>query len=652
MHNFSENENRSLKAADIRSISLLSKDDIYLFNEGNHFRLYRKLGAHVVEKDGIKGTYFAVWAPNARKVGVIGDFNDWNKGSHPLKPIEQSGIWEGFIPDISQGIKYKYHIISRYKKYEVDKADPLAFHAEKSSQTASIVWDMTYQWNDNEWMQNRKVTNSLKAPISIYELHIGSWMRNEKDGNRPLTYRELAPILSEYIIKTGFTHIELMPVMEHPFTGSWGYQITGFFAATSRFGTPQDLMYMIDYLHRNGIGVILDWVPSHFPNDEHGLAFFDGTHLYEHEDPRKGFHPDWDSLIFNYGRNEVRSFLLSSAVYWLDNYHVDGLRIDAVASMLYLDYSRKNGEWIPNKYGGRENLEAILFLKHLNEIVYREYPDVQTIAEESTSWPSVSKPTYLGGLGFGMKWDMGWMHDTLKYLSFDPIFRKYHHDELTFRSLYYHSENFVLPLSHDEVVYGKGSLISKMPGSYDEKFANLRLLLGYMYALPGKKLLFMGGEIGQWNEWNHDSTLDWHLLNFPSHSNLQKWVTDLNLLYRTENALSEKDFSADGFRWIDAADFESSIISFLRSGSKENDSILIVCNFTPVPRFNYRTGAPYEGEWKELLNSDALEYGGSGIGNMGKVEALPNEFHGRPYSLNLTLPPLSILFLKNDHTLK
>jgi 1,4-alpha-glucan branching enzyme len=651
MHNFSENENRSLKAADIRSISLLSKDDIYLFNEGNHFRLYRKLGAHVVEKDGIKGTYFAVWAPNARKVGVIGDFNDWNKGSHPLKPIEQSGIWEGFIPDISQGIKYKYHIISRYKKYEVDKADPLAFYAEKSSQTASIVWDMTYQWNDNEWMQNRKVTNSLKAPISIYELHIGSWMRNEKDGNRPLTYRELAPILSEYIIKTGFTHIELMPVMEHPFTGSWGYQITGFFAATSRFGTPQDLMYMIDYLHRNGIGVILDWVPSHFPNDEHGLAFFDGTHLYEHEDPRKGFHPDWDSLIFNYGRNEVRSFLLSSAVYWLDNYHVDGLRIDAVASMLYLDYSRKNGEWIPNKYGGRENLEAILFLKHLNEIVYREYPDVQTIAEESTSWPSVSKPTYLGGLGFGMKWDMGWMHDTLKYLSFDPIFRKYHHDELTFRSLYYHSENFVLPLSHDEVVYGKGSLISKMPGSYDEKFANLRLLLGYMYALPGKKLLFMGGEIGQWNEWNHDSTLDWHLLNFPSHSNLQKWVTDLNLLYRTENALSEKDFSADGFRWIDAADFESSIISFLRSGSKENDSILIVCNFTPVPRFNYRTGAPYEGEWKELLNSDALEYGGSGIGNMGKVEALPNEFHGRPYSLNLTLPPLSILFLKNDHTL-
>ena len=652
MRNSEENNNRNRKTENHQSVSLISKDDIYLFNEGSHSRLYSKLGAHIIEKEGKSGTCFAVWAPNARKVSVIGDFNNWNKESHPLKPLEQSGIWEGFIPDITQGTIYKFHIVSKYKNYRVDKSDPLAFYAEKSPQTASIVWDRAYQWNDKEWMQNRAKANSLKSPQSIYELHIGSWMRNAEEGNRWLTYRELAPKLADYIKKMGFTHVELMPLMEHPFTGSWGYQITGYFAATSRFGTPQDLMYMIDYLHQHGIGVILDWVPSHFPDDEHGLAFFDGTHLYEHEDPRKGFHPDWDSLIFNYGRNEVRSFLLSSAVHWLDNYHVDGMRIDAVASMLYLDYSRKSGEWIPNRFGGRENLEAISFLKQLNQIIYREYPDVQTIAEESTSWPSVSKPTYLGGLGFGMKWDMGWMHDTLKYLSFDPIFRKYHHDELTFRSLYYHSENFVLPLSHDEVVYGKGSLISRMPGKHEDKFANLRLLLGYMYAQPGKKLLFMGGEIAQWNEWNHDGSLDWNLLNIPSHVNLQKWVTDLNLLYRTEKALYEKDFSSDGFHWIDATDIENSIISFLRSGNNEKDSVLVVCNFTPVPRFNYHTGVPYGGVWKELLNSDALEYGGSGYGNMGKTNALPGEFHGRPYSLDLTLPPLSILFFKNDQTIK
>ncbi len=476
----------------------------------------RNLGAHIINTNGTEGTYFAVWAPNAEQVSVIGDFNGWNNQSHPLQPREQSGIWEGFIPGVGKGAIYKYHIASKYNGYQVDKADPLAFYAEKPPRTASIVWDLDYDWSDQKWMAQRHNPNSLNSPISIYEVHLGSWMCVPEENNRPLTYREIAPKLAEYVTKLGFTHVEFMPVMEHPFNGSWGYQITGYFAPTSRYGTPQDFMYLVDYLHRYGIGVILDWVPSHFPTDEHGLGYFDGTHLYEHADPRRGFHPDWDSLIYNYGRNEVQAFLISSALFWLDKYHADGLRVDGVASMLYLDYSRKEGEWIPNKYGGRENLEALAFLKNLNEQVYKNYPDVQTIAEESTAWPMVSRPTYVGGLGFGMKWDMGWMHDTLDYMSKDPIFRKYHHNELTFRMLYAFTENFVLPLSHDEVVHGKGSLIGKMPGDDEQKFANLRLLFGYMYAQPGKKLLFMGGEFGQWREWNHDESLDWHLLDYSS----------------------------------------------------------------------------------------------------------------------------------------
>ena len=482
------------------NFSLITGEDLYLFNEGRHFRLYDKLGAHLHNN----GTYFAVWAPNAERISVIGDFNDWNKGSHPLKSREQSGIWEGFVAGVTKGTLYKYHIESKYGDYKVDKTDPLGIYCEQSPRTASIVWDNDYNWEYHKWMARRRSVNSLMSPISIYEVHIGSWMRVPEQNNRPLTYHELAPKLAEYIIKTGFTHVEFMPIMEHPFLGSWGYQITNYFAPTSRYGTPQDFMYLIDYLHQKGIGVILDWVPSHFPNDEHGLSFFDGTHLFEHADPRLGLHPDWDSLIFNYGRKEVQAFLISNAFYWLEKYHVDGLRADAVASMLYLDYSRKNGEWLPNKYGGHENLDAMDFLKTFNQQIYKNFPDVQTIAEESTSWPLVSRPTYLGGLGFGLKWDMGWMHDTLKYISTDPLFRKYDHPKLTFRFLYAFSENFVLPLSHDEVVHGKASLLSKMPGKDEFKFANLRLLLGYLYAQPGKKMLFMGGEFGQWNEWNHD----------------------------------------------------------------------------------------------------------------------------------------------------
>ena len=491
--------------------------------------------------NGQSGTYFAVWAPDARKVSVIGDFNGWNRTSHPLQPRGQSGIWEGFVPGVGKGALYKYHIKSRYRGYKVDKADPFGFYHETPPKTASIVWDIGYNWGDKEWLEKRHGHNALDAPMAIYEVHLGSWRRVPEEDNRPLTYRELAPQLAEYVKQMGFTHVEFLPVMEHPFFGSWGYQTTGYFAPTSRYGTPQDFMFLIDYLHQHDIGVILDWVPSHFPTDEHGLGFFDGTHLYEHAYPQKGFHPDWSSYIFNYGRNEVQSFLLSSALFWLDKYHVDGLRVDAVASMLYLDYSRKNGEWMPNKYGGRENLEAIAFLRRFNEEVYKNYPDVQTIAEESTAWPMVSRPTYVGGLGFGMKWDMGWMHDTLEYITKDPIYRKYHHNELTFRMLYAFTENFVLPLSHDEVVHGKGSLLGKMPGDDWQKFANLRLLLGYMYAQPGKKLLFMGAELGQWQEWHHDESLDWHLLEYQRHAGIKKWVEDLNRLYRSEPALYELD---------------------------------------------------------------------------------------------------------------
>lgn len=630
--------------------SLLSDLDLYLFNEGTHFQVYDKLGAHPAIVDGVAGTYFAVWAPNAAQVCVIGDFNGWDKASHPLCPRASSGIWEGFIPGVGKGAHYKYYVMSRYHGYRVDKADPYGFYHEVPRKTASIVWDLDYEWGDAEWMQKRARHNGLEAPIAIYEVHLGSWRRVPEEGGRPLTYRELAHQLAEYVLDTGYTHVEFLPVMEHPYGGSWGYQTTGYFAPTSRYGTPQDFMYLVDYLHQHNIGVILDWVPSHFATDTHGLGYFDGTHLYEHADPRKGFHPDWKSFIFNYGRNEVRSFLISSALFWLKKYHVDGLRVDAVASMLYLDYSRKPGEWIPNEYGGHENLEAIAFLRRFNEEVYKACPDVQTIAEESTSWAMVSRPTYLGGLGFGMKWDMGWMHDTLKYMSKDPIYRKYHHNQLTFRMLYAFHENFVLSLSHDEVVHEKGSLINKMPGNDWDKFSNLRLLYGYMYAQPGKKLLFMGGEFGQWSEWSHDTSLDWHLLQYPMHGGLQNWVTDLNRTYRAETALHELDFAPEGFEWVDCHDWQNSIVSLLRWNKKRDEVILVVCNFTPVPRFNYRIGVPFGGFWREILNSDATMYGGSGLGNLGGFDADPVPQHNRPYSLNLTLPPLSAIYFKHQRS--
>ena len=630
-------------------VTPLTDDDLYLFNQGSHFRLYEKLGAHPLSAEGREGTYFAVWAPDAERVSVVGDFNGWDPSVHPLGSRGQSGICEGFIPGVRKGTVYKYHIQSRFRGYRVDKTDPFSFFGEVPPRTASIVWDLGYSWEDGDWMEKRAgANNAYTAPWSIYEVHLGSWMRVPEEGERPLTYRELAPHLAEYVKNMGFTHVEFLPVMEHPFYGSWGYQVTSYFAPTSRYGTPQDFMALIDYLHQAGVGVILDWVPSHFPTDEHGLGYFDGTHLYEHGDPRQGIHPDWNSFIFNYGRDEVRSFLLSSALFWLDRFHADGLRVDAVASMLYLDYSRKEGEWIPNEYGGRENLAAISFLRRFNEEVYKNYPDIQTIAEESTAWPMVSRPNYVGGLGFGMKWDMGWMHDTLKYTSNDPLYRRYHHNLLTFRLLYAFHENFVLPLSHDEVVHGKGSLLGKMPGDDWQKFANLRTLFGYMFAQPAKKLIFMGGEFGQWWEWYHEKSLDWHLLRSGPHAGMQKWVQDLNWFYRLEPALHELDFSPAGFEWIDCNDSDSSVISLLRKGHSTDDLVLVVCNFTPVPRLNYRVGAPRGGFWKEALNSDSWVYGGSGMGNMGGVEAAPLSLHGRSHMLTLTLPPLSALFLKSE----
>ncbi|MDH3965075.1 MAG: 1,4-alpha-glucan branching protein GlgB, partial [Deltaproteobacteria bacterium] len=614
----------------IEEVTLLSEQDIFLFNEGSHFRLYEKLGSHLLSAGEGQGTYFAVWAPDAEQVCVIGDFNDWNKRTHPLKPKDRSGIWEGVIPEAVKGARYKYHIVSRYNDYRVDKADPFGIYNDTPPETVNIVWDLEYTWNDQAWMAKRGNHNSSDAPISIYEVHLGSWMRLAEQGNRWLTYRELAVKLTEYVQQMGYTHVQFLPVMEHPFYGSWGYQTRGYFAPTSRHGTPQDFMYLIDCLHQHDIGVLLDWVPSHFPTDEHGIGYFDGTHLYEHSDPQIGFHPDWKSFIFNYGRSEVRSFLISSALFWLETYHADGLRFDAVASMLYLDYSRKEGEWIPNEYGGRENLGAISFLRRLNEEIYSTYPDVQTIAEESTSWPMVSRPTYVGGLGFGMKWDMGWMHDTLVYMSKNPIYRKYHHNQLTFRLLYAFNENFVLPLSHDEVVHGKGSLLGKMPGDDWQKFANLRLLFGHMYAQPAKKLLFMGGEFGQWNEWYHEESLDWHLLELPLHAGLQRWVKELNRTYRTEKALYELDFDPAGFEWIDCNDTQQSTLSLIRKSRSTSEIILVVLNFTPTPRYNYQVGVPREGLWQEILNSDAEEYGGSGHGNFGGIEAVPIEIHGRP----------------------
>jgi 1,4-alpha-glucan branching enzyme len=632
----------------VRPASLLSDHDVYLFREGSHSGLYDRMGAHPTRIDDEEGTLFAVWAPNAREVSVVGEFNRWTPGEDLLLPRwDHSGIWEGFLPGIEKGAFYKYHIVSNLGGPGFLKGDPFAFRWETPPGTASRVWDLDYAWEDEAWMARRAEANSLDAPWSVYEVHLGSWKRVPGEENRSLTYRELAAELVPYVREMGFTHVEILPIMEHPFYGSWGYQTTGYFAPTDRYGSPQDFMFLVDRFHQNGIGVLLDWVPSHFPVDAHGLARFDGTSLYEHSDPKEGFHPDWKSFIFNYGRHEVRAFLMSSALFWLDRYHADGLRVDAVASMLYLDYSRKAGEWIPNEFGGRENTRAIVFLQKFNEAVYRDHPGTQTAAEESTAWPMVSRPTYLGGLGFGMKWNMGWMHDTLDYFSRDPIHRKYHHNQLTFSIWYAFSENFVLPLSHDEVTYGKGSLLTRMPGDIWQKAANVRLLFGYLYGHPGKKLLFMGGEFGQWNEWYHEAGLDWHLLETPLHQGIRTWVRDLNRLHTAEPALHRADFGREGFEWIDFRDWESSVMGFLRKDPGTRDSVLVVCNFTPIPRAGYRMGVPRSGVWRELLNSDGADYGGSGKGNLGGVEAEPVSAHGHPWSLSLTIPPLGVLFLKS-----
>jgi 1,4-alpha-glucan branching enzyme len=618
---------------------LLGSDDLHLFNQGRHFALYEKLGAQLAAG----GAHFTVWAPDAEAVSVVGTFNGWDPRRTPLAPRGRSGLWSGFAPDVVAGALYKYHIVTRGGRLRADKGDPFGFYFEEAPRTASIVWHLDYNWHDAAWMAERRERQGLASPLSIYEVHLGSWMRVPEEGNRALGYRELAPKLAAHVRSLGFTHVELLPVMEHPFYGSWGYQTTGYFAPTSRYGIPQDFMFLVDYLHQNGIGVILDWVPSHFPSDAHALANFDGTHLYEHADPRRGFHPDWNSLIFNYGRDEVRSFLISNALFWLDKYHADGLRVDAVASMLYLDYSRRPGEWLPNEFGGRENLEAIHFLRELNQAVYARFPDVQTFAEESTAWPGVSRPTYTGGLGFGYKWDMGWMHDTLAYFARDPVHRKHHHNELTFRNMYAFSENFVLPLSHDEVVHGKGSLLAKMAGDTWQKFANLRLLLAYQYAQPGKKLLFMGAELAGWREWNHDARLEWHLAEQAPHQGVGRLIGDLNRLYRRERALHAQDADPAGFQWLEAGDAENGVIAFLRR-APGGRPVVVAGNFTPVVRRNYRLGVPQQGRWQELLNSDAARYGGSDVGNLGETETHPAPAHGHAQSLTLTLPPLALLF--------
>ena len=621
--------------------------DLYLFSEGTHYRSWEKLGAHVTARNGIRGTDFAVWAPNASAVSVIGDFNNWAPEAHPMQRRGQGGIWERFIPGVEQGARYQYAITPRGGGKRIEKADPYAFHAAMRPGRASRVWDLLqYEWGDKEWMSSRRRTQAPDAPVSIYEVHLGSWMRVPEENDRWLTYREIAPRLADYVQEMGFTHVELLPVGEHPFDGSWGYEQVGYYAPTSRFGTPDDFRFLVDTLHQRGIGVILDWVPAHFPDDPHGLSLFDGSHLYEHPDPRRGFQKDWNTFVFNYGRPEVANFLISNALYWLEVHHIDGLRVDAVASMLYLDYSRGPGEWVANEFGGRENLEAIAFFRRLNERVHAEFPDVLMIAEESTSWPMVSRPTGIGGLGFDMKWDLGWMHDSLKYLADDPIFRKYHHNLLTFRALYMQSENFILPLSHDEVVHGKGSLINKMPGDDWQKFANLRLLFGWMHAQPGRKLLFMGDEFGQRREWNHDTSLDWHLLDEPLHQGLRRWVRDLNTAYRGEPALHRRDFRPEGFAWADVHDAEQSVISLFRKGDQPGEILLIVCNFTPIPRPNYRIGVPLAGHWREVLNSDATLYGGSGQGNIGGVHTSPVGWHGHYQSVNLVLPPLGMVTLK------
>ncbi len=630
---------------DVQPFSLFTDFDISLFSSGKHFRLYEKLGSRVVEVDGTKGVYFAVWAPNAEAVSVVGDFNYWSRGQHPLSSRwDSSGIWEGFIPGLEDGTLYKYAITARDGR-RLEKGDPFALVWENPPKTASVVWNTYYEWEDEEWMDIRGNHNGLDRPFSVYEVHLGSWRKKQQ--NESLSYRELATELVEYVQEMGFTHVEFLPVMEHPYFPSWGYQITGYFAPSSRFGGPQDFMYLVDCLHQAGIGVILDWVPSHFPNDEHGLADFDGTHLYDHADPRQGFHPDWKSAIFNYGRNEVRSFLISNALFWLDRYHIDGLRVDAVASMLYLDYSRKAGEWVPNQYGGNENLEAISFLREFNEMVYREFPDIITIAEESTAWSGVSRPVYVGGLGFGQKWMMGWMHDTLSYFGNDPIHRQYHHGEITFSMVYAFTENFMLPLSHDEVVHGKGPLIDRMPGDDWQRFANMRLLFGYMFTHPGTNLLFMGGEFAQTSEWSIEKGLQWWLLDYAPHQGVRSWVRQLNQFYRSSTALFEQQFDQKGFEWVDVGDHRNSVLSYIRKGKDESDFLLVVCNFTPVVRDSFRVGVPKLTTYKEVLNSDLEEYGGTGHHrNDQELTAHQLEWNNRPYHLVLRLPPLGIVVLQ------
>ncbi|MGC8639223.1 MAG: 1,4-alpha-glucan branching protein GlgB [Isosphaeraceae bacterium] len=626
---------------------VLTDFDLHLLGEGTHLRNYERLGAHLRMHEGFRGVHFAVWAPNAQRVSVVGNFNHWDGRRHPLRNRGATGIWELFIPDLCEGEVYKFEIKSRNHGYLVQKADPYGFAAELRPKTASMVWDLSkFTWKDEEWMASRGNRQALDGPLAFYEVHLASWKRKAETGHGFLNYRELAHDLAAHLEHTHFTHIELLPITEHPFDGSWGYQPVGYFAPTARHGTPDDFAYFVDYLHQHGIGVILDWVPAHFPNDLHGLGYFDGTHLYEHSDPRLGEHRDWGTKIFNYGRAEVRNFLFGNALFWLDRYHIDGLRVDAVASMLYLDYSRKPGEWVPNMFGGNENLEAIDFLKRLNEICHREHPGILTIAEESTSWSGVSRPTYLGGLGFSLKWNMGWMNDTLRYMSKDPVHRKYEHGSLTFSMIYAFSENFVLPLSHDEVVHGKRALLDKMPGDLWQKFANLRLLYAYMYGHPGKKLLFMGAELAQWREWNHDESIDWHLLQWRDHQGILKLVCDLNRLYRNEPALHQVDFDWQGYEWLELHDWENSVLAFLRRSKNPDESMVVVCNFTPVIRDRYRIGVPSGGFYHEVLNTDAEYYGGSNVGNSGGVWAIPEAHAGRPFHLSLRLPPLGVLYLK------
>ena len=628
--------------AQVKAYSLFTDFDINLFKAGKHYRLYEKFGSHLVTVDGIEGAYFSVWAPSAKKVSVIGDFNFWIEGEHQLNVRwDGSGIWEGFIPLVGKGNAYKYKIHSHHNDIKTEKADPYARRCEHPPKTASIVWDDSYKWKDKTWMKKRKKHNALDAPYSVYEVHLGSWKKQVEEG-RFLSYFELADDLVSYVKEMNFTHVELMPIMEFPYDPSWGYQVTGYFAPTSRFGYPEEFKYLVDKFHQSDIGIILDWVPSHFPEDAHGLGFFDGSSLYEHPDRRKGYHQDWKSLIFNYGRNEVKSFLISNAVFWLEQYHADGLRVDAVASMLFLDYSRKDGEWEPNIYGGRENLEVIDFLKELNEEVYKSFPDVQTIAEESTAFPMVSKPTFIGGLGFGMKWMMGWMHDTLEYFAKDSIYRKYHQNEITFSLAYAFTENFMLPLSHDEVVYGKKSILGRMPGDEWQRFANLRLLYGYMFTHPGTKLLFMGGEFGQSSEWDFEGSLDWNLLEFKSHKNLQNYFKSLNTFYKTTPALFEKAFSGEGFEWISYDDYQNSVISYIRKGYKHENDVVVVCNLTPKVHEKYRIGIPSKGKLSEVFNSDAVEFGGSGVSNKKPITIKKQPWNGKDYSAELILPPLGI----------